>query len=101
MTVSTEGDLSRRWYYLDASKVAAGADRDEAVVSLPADDTSGEGLLRLADALGADADPRLAAFAHYLVPAIRLPREATRWTIRVRGGADGPRLSEAFRVSEG
>ena len=101
VTISTGGELSRRWYYFDASKVAAGADRDDAVVSLPADRAPEPRLVPFAGALGADADPLLAAFAQYPVPVIHLPKEATRWTIRVRGGADGPALSEAFRLGDG
>ncbi len=99
--VTAEGEVSRRRYYLDAAKVVAGVDRDEAVVSLPADNPPGSGLVPFAGAFDAGANVAVARIAEYAVPVIRLPMEATRWTIRVRGGANGAALSEAYRMREG
>lgn len=90
-------ELSHRRYYLDVERLAAGGDRDDAVVSLKAADAPGPRLLPLLGVL--DAMPgTMSGFADYRIPVIQLPMEATRWTVRVRGGANGPLLSEAFRV---
>ncbi len=40
----------------------------------------------------------LPAFENYHIPAFKLARETTRWTVRMRGGAAGPALSDEFRV---
>ena len=115
---ATSGDgQSRRRYYLDLRKVVGGADRDAAIVSLPADQEPDSSLFGLNGALSAVSHlfPRppgltqpersaleavLSGVKDYGIPVIHLPMAATRWTIRVRGGKDGPALSDAFRVRE-
>jgi hypothetical protein len=43
-------------------------------------------------------DEVLTAFDEYRVPTIMLGKATTRWSVRVHGGAEGPQLSDQFRL---
>lgn len=53
---------------------------------------------RLMDQFGTEV---LEVFGGYVVPAIVLGQETTRWSVRVHGGPDGPSLSDRFRRTDG
>jgi hypothetical protein len=69
------------------SLVARGSARDET-----RDDETRAGLVRQFEV------EVLSAFDEYVVPVILFPKEWTRWTVRMRGGANGRALSEALGI---
>ncbi len=91
----------RRRYYVDLDLVARpDVDRDQAVRAIdPDDQPRPEGLIGFGQTFtsAADGSP-LELVRSYVIPTIQLPRASTRWTVRVHGGADGPALSDRYRV---
>lgn len=103
---------TQRWYYLDIdAAVDPDTDRDDAILSLD-DRAPGENLFPLRLVFGdVDTGSRwqqrlsapqatvVGAFRHFVVPIITLPRETTRWSVRVHGGHNGPALSDRYRAA--
>jgi hypothetical protein len=118
----------KRWYYIDArAAIDPNVDRDVAILSMAAESVGERGLFPLRLIFGPESDLKLwkfefiqagpsagsdsrsewlrefeeqvlNAFREYHVPAFRLHQATTRWTVRMRGGAAGPALSDKFRV---
>lgn len=109
LEVLGDGDRPmRRQYYLDIeATLDPRVDRDDAIRSIDAADPCGEGLFALRwvfDETTVRRHPRLDVnvldiVRKFVMPTIVLPKETTRWSIRVHGGADGPALSDRFLVN--